>query len=139
MNSRFRQWKYHLKHDYFSPENVVLFVAILFCLVWTYQSIVSMSRNWELAERLNADKKALELTKLEVEATELENEYYKSAEYQELMARKFANKQLAGENMVYLPENSEVAKNRHRVVVEKPVEKQYSNIEKWFMYLFPSR
>ncbi len=117
----------------------MLLVAILFCLVWTYQSIVSMSRNWELAERLNADKKTLELTRLEVEATELENEYYKSAEYQELAARKFANKQLAGENMVFLPENSEVAKNRHRVVVEKPTEKQYSNIEKWFMYLFPSR
>lgn len=139
MNSRLRQWKYKLKHDYFSPENVVLIVAIAFCLIWTYQSVVSMSRNWELAERLTADKKTLELSKLEVEAAELENEYYKTTEYQELAARKFANKQMPEEKMVYLPENSELAKNKHRVVVEKEPEKEYSNPEKWFMYLFPSR
>jgi len=128
-----------MRHDYFSPENIVLLVAILFCLVWTYQSIVAMSRNWELAERLNADKKALELAKLEVEAAELENEYYESQEYQELAARRLANKQFPDEKMVYLPENSERAINKHKVVVEEVPEKEYSNPEKWFMYLFPAR
>ena len=98
-----------------------------------------MSRNWELSERLNADKKTLELAKLEVEAAELENEYYKTEEYQELAARRLAGKQFADEKMVYLPENSEAAKNKHRVVVEQTEEKEYSNVEKWFMYLFPAR
>ncbi len=139
MNSKFRQWKYKMRHDYFSPENIVLVIAVVFCLVWTYQSIVSMSRNWELAERLNADKKTLELAKLEVEAAELENEYYKSEEYQELAARRLANKQYADEKMVYLPENSSAAINKHRAVVIEVPEKEYSNAEKWFMYLFPVR
>ena len=140
MNSKFRQWKYKMRHDYFSPENIVLLVAILFCLVWTYQSVVAMSRNWELAERLNTDKKSLELAKLEVEAAELENEYYESQEYQELAARRLANKQLPDEKMVYLPENSEAAINKHaKVAIEEAPEKEYSNIEKWFMYLFPAR
>ena len=53
------------------------------------------------------------------------------------MARKFANKQLSGENMVYLPENSEAAKNKHSVTVATAQEKEYSNIEKWWIYLFP--
>ena len=132
-----RKIKFRLKHDFLSVENVVLFVAILLCLVWTFQSIVSMTRNWELVERLNSERKTLELSKVEVEMAELENEYYKSSEYQELAARRLANKQLNGEHRVYLPENSEAAKNKHRVVEVQKVERNYSNLEKWLMYLFP--
>lgn len=137
MRDKLRKIKYRLKHDFLSIENIVLVIAVVMCLTWTYQSIEAMSRNWELNDRLNADKRTLELLKIEVEAAELENEYYRSDEYRELMARKFANKQLPGENMVYLPENSEAAKNKHSVVVATAQEKEYSNIEKWWMYLFP--
>ena len=110
------------------------------CLVWTYQSITAMSRNWELTERLATERRNLELVKLEVETMELENEYYKSNEYQELMARKNAGKQSAGEHMVYLPENSERAKNKHVVIeVAEAEEKEYSNFDKWMQFLFPKQ
>jgi hypothetical protein len=118
IKTKLRRLKYKMSHDFLSIENVVLAIAIILCLVWTYQSIVSMSRNWELVERLNSEKKSLELAKIEVETAELENEYYKTEEYQELAARKMANKQLSGEHMVYMPENSEVAKNKHKVAEE---------------------
>ena len=139
IKTKLRRLKYRMSHDFLTIENVVLAAAIILCLVWTCQSIVSMSRNWELVERLNSEKKSLELAKIEVETAELENEYYKTEEYQELAARKMANKQLSGEHMVYMPENSEVAKNKHKVVEEKKEEKSYSNFEKWMMYLFPAR
>ena len=98
-----------------------------------------MSRNWELTERLSKDRKELQLLEIENETAELENEYYRTEEYQEIAARKLANKQLPGEQMVYLEENSEEAKNKHNET--KPVEekKNYSNPEKWLMFLFPSR
>ena len=136
--NKIRQIKYSLKHDYLTVENVVLFLAIVLCLVWTYQSIVAMSRNWELSERLSAEKKALELLQIEVEAAELENEYYKTEEYQELIARKYLDKQLPGEHMVVLPENSEIAKNKYKITEEEISTKQYSNFEKWMKFLFPS-
>lgn len=139
IKTKLRQLSYKIRHGFLSVENVVLVVAIVLCLVWTYQSILSMSRNWELVERLNSERKALELAKVEVETAQLENEYYASYEYQELMARKLANKQLNGEKMVYLPENTEVAKNKHNVEEVKTQEKEYSNFEKWVMYLFPIR
>ncbi|MBQ3413408.1 hypothetical protein IJH33_00940 [Candidatus Saccharibacteria bacterium] len=136
---KWRQAKYKLTHDYLSIENVALLVAVVLCLVWTYNSITSMSKNWELSERLNAEKKNLELLKMEVETAELTNEYYKSEEYQELAARKLANKQLPDEHMVYLPENSETAKNKHKQeeVTLSEEKKDYSNFEKWMMFLFP--
>ena len=96
-----------------------------------------MSRNWELTERLSSDKKTLELLEIEVETAELQNEYYASDEYQELAARKFAGKQLPGEKMVYLPENTDVAKNKHQIVAALEEKKEYSNFEKWAMYLLP--
>ena len=135
----FRKIQYRLKHGFFTPENVVLMLAIFLCLMWTYRSIEAMSRNWELSEKLNSERKSLELLKIETQMAELENEYYNTNEYQELMARKLANKQLAGEHMVYLPENSEVAKNKHKKSAELVAEKEYSNFEKWMMYLFPVR
>ena len=133
-----RRTKFRLKRDFFTLENIVLSLAIVLCLVWTYQSIVAMSRNWRLAEVLITEKKELELLSVEVEAAELENEYYKTNEYQELMARKILDKKLSGENMVILPDNSEEAKNKHKVAKVEKQEKSYSNFEKWIMYLFPN-
>ena len=133
-----RRTKFRLKRDFFTLENIVLSLAIVLCLVWTYQSIVAMSRNWRLAEVLITEEKELELLSVEVEAAELENEYYKTNEYQELMARKILDKKLSGENMVILPDNSEEAKNKHKVAKVEKQEKSYSNFEKWMMYLFPN-
>lgn len=134
----FRRIRYRMKHDFLTIENVVLAGAIVLCLVWTYQSITAMSRNWELSEKLTAERKSLELLNVEVEAAELENEYYKSNEYQELMARRQLDKKLPGENMVVMPENSESAKNKHAEIAVEKEEQTYSNFEKWMMYLFPS-
>ncbi|MBQ2643333.1 MAG: hypothetical protein Q4C24_02320 [Candidatus Saccharibacteria bacterium] len=138
VNDSLRRVKFKMKHDFFTVENIVLLVAIALCLVWTYQSIAAMSRNWELSETLMREKKELELLSVEVETAELENEYYKTEEYQELMARKFLDKKLDGENMVIMPENSEEAKNKHKVEKTEKTEKTYSNFEKWMMYLFPT-
>ena len=134
----FRRLNYKLRHDFLAVENVVLAMAIILCLMWTYQSITAMSRNWELSERLTTERKGLELVSVEVEAAELENEYYKTEEYQELMARKHLDKKLSGENMVVMPENSQEAKDKHKEVMIEVKEKEYSNFEKWMMYLFPS-
>ncbi|MBR0430711.1 hypothetical protein IJJ05_00240 [Candidatus Saccharibacteria bacterium] len=138
MKNKFRQIRYWMKHDLFTVSNIVLVLAILLCLVWTYQSIVAMSRNWELSERLTAEKKELELLNIEVEAAELENEYYRSEEYQELMARRYLDKKLEGESMVVMPDNTEEAKNKYQEVEYEITEKKYSNFQKWMMYLFPS-
>ena len=134
---KFNRFTYRLRHDFFTKENIVLIVAVILCIIWTFQSITSMSRNWQLAEKLSSEKKSLELLNVEIEALSLENEYYSSEEYQELAARKHLNKQLNGEKLVYLPENSDAAKYKHQTNKIKAPEKVYSNPEKWFMFLFP--
>ena len=136
---RFRRFRYNFRHDFLTVANVVLMIAIFFCLFCTYRSIESMNRNWELSENLHSAKKTLELKKIEIEMAELENEYYETDEYKELAARKFANKQLEGENMVYMPENTDEARNKHMndLTAATDEKKEYSNFEKWMMYLWP--
>lgn len=128
-----------MKHDFFTAPNMILVFAIALCVVWTYQSVVAMSRNWELSERLAAEKKELDLARVEVETMELENEYFKSDEYQELLARKYLDKMSPGEKMVVLPENTEEAKSRFQDAEVEIHEREYSNFEKWMMFLFPGR
>ena len=135
----FRRIQYRLKHGFFTVENVVFLLAIIICSLCTFKSIESMTRNWELSEKLNQEKQTLELIKIENQMAELENEYYRSDEYQELLARKTADKKMPGENMVSLPENTEAAKNKHKST-QKPIEQtNKSNYDKWMLFLFPNR
>lgn len=137
IKTRFRRLIYRLKYGIFSATNLILFVAIILCLVWTYQAILSISRNWILTERLAVEERSLALLKLETEAMELENAYYKTTEYQDLAARQFLDKKLPGEHLVSLPENSETAKLKYQTVPAKYAEKPRSNFEKWLYFLFP--
>ena len=136
IKNKIRKLKFKLRHDFLALENVVLVGGALACLFFAFQSISAMSRSWELSEKLMAERKALELLEVEVQTAEFENEYYKSEEYQELLARKMLDKKLEGEKMVVLPENSEGAKNKYKQVSATSTEREYSNFEKWMMYLF---
>lgn len=95
-----------------------------------------MSRNWELSQKIATRKRELALLKLEVETAEMENTYYKSVEYQELSARAKQDKALEGENLVYLPENSETAKNKYKTLSVEETISEPSNFSQWMSFIF---
>lgn len=140
LKTRIRKAQYWLKHDLFVFDNIIIIVAAICCLVWTWGSISSMSRNWTLAEELMSQQREKALLELEVDTLELENEYYRSTEYQELAARKYQNKKLPGETMIYLPPNSEAAMNKHKQTPtdsDNPtIDTTLSNFEQWLAFLF---
>lgn len=135
-----RKTQYWLKHDLLVFDNVVLIIALVFCLVWTWGSISSMTRNWDLAQTLMSRQREKALLELEVETLELENEYYLSDEYQELAARKYQGKLLPGETMVYLPESSNLAQPSDSEEETTPIATDMmSNFEQWLAFLFGIR
>ncbi len=116
-----------------------MIVAAVCCLMWTWGSIDSMTRNWSLAQELMNRQREKALLELEVETLELENEYYQSTEYQELAARKYQGKMLPGETMIYLPDNTDAALNKHKVdddVTSTIAADTMSNLEQWLVFLF---
>lgn len=135
-----RKTQYWLKHDLLVFDNVVLIIALVFCLIWTWGSISSMTRNWSLAQELMNRQREKALLELEVETLELENEYYLSEEYQELAARKYQGKMLPGETMVYLPEDSNKTNRDTEIAVEEVITTDtMSNLEQWLAFLFGIR
>lgn len=137
--TRLRKAQYWMKHELFTFERVVLAIAAVFCLVWTWGSIDAMTRNWALAQELMSRQREKALLELEVETLELENEYYRSPEYQELAARKYQGKMLPGETMIYLPDNSDTARNKHKTKSEDETTvatTTMNNLEQWMAFLF---
>ncbi len=130
-----RRFLFKLKHEYLIADNIILFVAVALSALFTFYSVTAMSRNWELANRVATADRNRTLLKLEVETMELENEYYKSDEYQELAARHFQNKKLEGEDMIYLPANSDYAKNKHKNN-EIAINQNLNNFAQWMKFLF---
>lgn len=124
---------------FFAFDNILVFIAAGCCLMWTWGSISAMTRNWTLSQELIEREREKALLELEVETLELENDYYRSDEYKELSARKYQNKKLPGETMIYLPSNSDAAKSKHNndatsdSAVDTP---QLDNFEQWMAFLF---
>lgn len=130
-----RRFFFKIRHEYLVADNVVLFLTVGACLLFTGYSITAMSRNWELAQRLASAEKTKTLLELETETIALENIYHSSPEYQELAARHFHNKKLPGEQMVYLSNNSEYAKTKHQKSATD-TDSVPSPFAQWMQFLF---
>lgn len=134
LKQRFRRLRYFARKDWLNRRNLVLFFAIMLCLIWTYGAITSLSKNWQLADKLRTRELEAKKLKLEIETLRLEQTYFKSAEYQELMARTKQNKLLPGEKMLILPKNSATATSKY---ADKPSAKlPEHNFAKWLKFLF---
>ena len=130
-----RRFFYRVRTRWLVFDNLTLIICVILCIWWTYGSIMAMTRNWNLSRTLADKERELALVTLEVETLELENEYYRSEEYQELSARAKIGKKLEGEFLVYLPENSEYAITKHQKTTTDSW-KDKSNISQWFDFLF---
>ncbi|MBR6810985.1 septum formation initiator family protein [Candidatus Saccharibacteria bacterium] len=135
LETNLRRFFYHLQHDFLTANNIVNAVAIITCLWFTIGAVSSMSRNWELKQKLQEKYVQLAKVKLEVEKLQLEQEYYKTDEYKELLARSKGGKMAEGETMVVLPRNSNEAKNAHKDTGLYTQEEK-SNFEQWMDLLF---
>jgi len=133
--TQLRRLRYYTKKDVLTFNNIILFVALVLCLVWTYGAVNSMARNWTLEEKLKTRQLEAAKLKLEVETLELEQEYYQTDEYKELMARTKLNKMLPGEIMVVLPKNSEAAISKYSNT-KAEMTTQRSNFAEWLDFLF---
>ena len=103
-----------------------------------YFSVQSITKNWNLQQTLNTKLQEKQLMELKVSNIKLENQYYTSEEYQELMARKLQDKKASGETMVMLPINSDIAKQKHanQKFSSNKSEQDNSNFHQWMRFLF---
>jgi|GEM_PF-205309 len=135
---RFNKFRFWLKTDVLNFNNLLLLSIPLLFTVLLIASVGSIAKNWELQQQMNAKQTEMELLKLDVNKTKLENQYFASDEYQELEARRLLGKKLPGETMIDLPNNSEIAKSKHpKLTLDERIEaRKLSNFEQWLEFLF---
>lgn len=130
-----RKAYYHLKHRYATMNNVVIVVALMIAASWAGGSITMMQRNFGLQKELDARQRELQLTELEVATLQYQQNYYKSDEYKDLMAREKLGLAAPGEKVLMLPANSSSAKDADAPARKVATNRSVSNFEQWMSFL----
>lgn len=133
----FRRIIYRLRHDYLNVNNVVILVAFLIATSFIWGSLSAMQSNYSLQREVDVKKQQLEIARLETENLQLQQQYFKTAEYQELALRDRAGLAFPGEKQLVLPPNSETAQNADRQTTVSPGRTaDVTNLEQWINFLF---
>ncbi len=132
-----RRFIYRVRHDYVTPNNIVIAVAFLIGAGWVWGSVGAMQRNFDLQKAVDAKQRQEQLLDLETQTLAFEQNYYKTAEYQELAARDRLGLAMAGEKVLILPPNSAAAKAEDTPTVKTAVPvKPPTHFVQWLNFLF---
>lgn len=127
---------YHIRHRYWTLNNIVIAVAFLIAASWIWGSLQAMQRNYTLQKQVDYKKQQLQVIDLETENLRLQQNYYKTSEYQELRLRELGLAR-PGERQLILPVNTEQARQASATVaVVRPSGAQTNNLEQWINFLF---
>ncbi|NCU37641.1 hypothetical protein EOL96_01070 [Candidatus Saccharibacteria bacterium] len=107
---RLRTTLRHLWYRYATMNNIVMAVGVFIAIGWAWGSITTMQRNFALQREVDAQSRQLELTSLEVETLQYQQNYYRSDEYKDLSAREHLGLASPDEKVLLLPPNSDAAK-----------------------------
>lgn len=100
----------HAWHRYGTMNNIVIAAAFVIAMGWAWGSITTMQRNFALQKEVDRQQRQLELTDLEVQTLQYQQNYYRSDEYKDLAAREHLGLASPGEKVLHLPPNSDAAK-----------------------------
>jgi hypothetical protein len=131
-----RRLYYHIRHNYFTLNNVVIVIAFAIAAGWVWGSLGVMQRNYDLQKSIDYKQRQLELAQLQTVNLKLQSRYYQTQEYQELALRQDLGLALPGESVLILPPNTQAAINADKVtqVQVAPVQK-VGNFGQWLNFL----
>ena len=132
-----RRLYYHVRHNYFTTNNLVVVIGLLIAASWAWGSVQAMERNYALQKEVDFKRRELRLAELETQKLQFERNYFRSDEYKELAVREKLGLVMPGEKVLILPPNSaqattgeeEPTRQVRRVAVE-------SNFQAWVNFLF---
>ena len=130
----------HLWHTYGSLNNIVMVVALLIAASWAWGSISIMQTNFDAQKVVDDQKRQLELTQLQVDTLQYQQNYYNSDEYKDLAAREDLGLASPGEKELILPPNSAKAKQEDNVdaqqqLTQPTVGSAQNNFDQWMGFL----
>lgn len=120
-----------------------LLVFGIIAILVTWSGIGAVESNYSLQKQISQLQQQNELSNLQNNNLQLQNEYYNTNEYLELQARQLLGKALPGEKLILVPESVALAQNVNipsDATLNSnppPVKPAYqSNFEDWMNFLF---
>ncbi len=133
---RIRKLKFKLRYKVLTPINLFLMIGTLLAIGWIYQGIISINRNYKLQKKVDLRTYQLKLLELETANLEYEKEYYKTAEYQDLLLRQSLNKIAPGEKVFVVElDQGWIDKQQQKFAKQKQPDIKQSNFQKWLDFL----
>jgi len=131
-----RRLFYHVRHHYFTTNNLVVLIGLFMAASWAWGSVQAMERNYALQKEIDYKRRELRLSELETSKLQFEQNYFKSDEYKELAVREKLGLINPGEKVLILPPNSPQASEGEdrQTVVPRAVPE--SNLQAWVNFLF---
>lgn len=120
-----------------------LLVFGIIAILVTWSGVSAVETNYSLQKQITQLQQQNELSSLQNNNQQLQNEYYNTNEYLELQARQLLGKALPGEKLILVPENVALAQNVNipndtTLNSSPPPSKPtyQSNFEAWMNFLF---
>lgn len=138
LKQKLRPYLYRIKHQLLTPRNLLVMLAGVLALSWVISAVLAMEQNYNLQKRVDKRRQQLALLKLETESLEIEKDYYKSAEFQELMVRQSLGLGAADEKLLILPPYTDWVRQKQteRVTQQALAPLKISNFNQWINFLF---
>ena len=112
-------------------------------LLVTWSGVKVIQKNYELDKKITISNQKNEVKKLENENMRLKNEYFRSAQYLELSARRQFGKAAPGERLYVVPESVALSKtieipNDQKITATNTTVKSKAqrNFDAWMNFLF---
>lgn len=130
IQTRLRRAKQYVRKDVFSSSNLIVVALAGVAILWFWGSISVMGQNHLLRQELEAKKRDARIAEIESQTLQFEQNYLKSAEFQELAAREKLGLVAEGEHVLILSDYEEEEK-------EPAIQAQKrSNFAEWMNFLF---
>jgi hypothetical protein len=109
-NRKIKRFIYQVRHEYVTMNNIVLAVAAVIAISWTWASVQAVQRNYALQREVDDKYRQQQLIQLQTDSLTYEQHYYGSREYQTLEVKRRLGLAEPGEKVLVLPPNSAAAK-----------------------------
>lgn len=110
----------------------VVLIVIVATVLFLAMTIQVLNNNYTLQRQIDNAKLDNQIAELENQNLKLEQEYYKTSEYQELSARALLGKAQPGEHLVLLPKVAKTATSSN----DGQARTAKSNMDQWLDFLF---
>lgn len=116
-------------------QNAGLAVALLVALSWIWGAVITLQKNYQHQQQVDANNQKIAVTKLQNQNLQFQQAYLKSDEFLELSARQKLGLAQPGEHLVMLPSSEGIT---DKVTTDQPAATpdEQDNFTRWLQFFF---